>query len=123
MKKQILIIEDDELFSDLYSQKLTKEGYQVDVAADGVAGLEKLKDVQPDLVLLDLVMPHMSGLKFLEAYRNTHKLSPARIVVVSNRTSDAEMKRSRELGVIDYLIKAQYTPDQIVAKIQAHVNE
>lgn len=121
MRKQILLIEDDELFADLYSRKLVMEGFSVEVAKNGLVGLEITKHAHPDLVLLDLVMPQMGGLEFLEAYKNDTGRPSVRVVVVTNHDSLSDVRRSLELGVLDYLLKSKYTTEQMVSRIRSHI--
>lgn len=118
--KKILIIEDDQLLRSLCSKKLLTEGYDVDAAIDSQQGLEKIKSNPPDLVLLDLVLPGMSGfevLKIVKADPNK-KIASIPIIILSNLGQESDITKGKELGAADYLIKATTTTDEIVDKIK-----
>jgi DNA-binding response OmpR family regulator len=119
--KTVLIIEDDELLREIYSTKLKMEGFQVDTANDGLDGLEKAINTEPDIILLDMIMPRMTGLEFLAAYRLPSKHPRVKTLIMSNKSSTKDINQAKSLGVLDYLIKSQLTPQEIVTRIRAYL--
>ncbi len=119
MSKHVLIIEDDELLREIYATKLDLEGFAVTTARDGMEGLELATANEPNVILLDMIMPRMTGLEFLRAYRPSVLHPRVATVVMSNKSSVREINQAKALGVLDYLIKSQHTPDNIVDRIRA----
>jgi two-component system alkaline phosphatase synthesis response regulator PhoP len=119
--KNILIIEDDQLLRSLCSKKLMMEGFNVDTAIDSQQGLEKINKNKPDLVLLDLVLPGMSGFEVLKIVKSNpdKKIVSIPVIILSNLGQESDIKKGKELGAEDYLIKATTTTDEIVDKIKS----
>lgn len=109
-----VVIEDDSDLRFLYQHKLEKEGFTVWVAANGQAGLEVVKQHKPDIVLLDLLMPIMSGSEMLAHLRSTEWGSEIRVVVLTNISKDEAPQALRFLNVDRYIVKAHHTPAQVV---------
>lgn len=118
--KKILIIEDDQLLRSLCSKKLVTEGYEVDAAIDSQQGLEKIKNNPPELILLDLVLPGMSGFEVLKIVKADpdKRISDIPVIILSNLGQESDITKGKELGATDYLIKATTTTDEIVEKIR-----
>ena len=114
---KILIIEDEGIIIDLLQKKLEKEGYDVEVARDGEEGLKKIKEIWPDLILLDLEMPKMSGLGVMEEINKNPALKRIPIIVMSEAGDSFELKRARELGAKDWIIKIEFDLPQIIDKV------
>lgn len=117
-KKTILVIEDDKFLRELISRKLTGEGFDVLEAVDGEEGIKKIKEGKPDLVLLDLILPSIDGFEVLTRVREDPKLSPIPVIILSNLGQREEVEKGLKLGAIDYLIKAHFTPGEIIEKIK-----
>lgn len=115
--KRILIIEDDQLLLKMYKIKLSSEGFEVDTALDGIEGLKKLSEKIPDMILLDLMMPNMDGFEFLEIIRKNPAFKEIPVVIFTNLGQERDLQRAKKIGVADYLIKADLTPQQVVDKI------
>lgn len=115
--KKILIVEDEEIIIDILQKKLTKEGYEVKVARDGEEGLTKMKDLGPDLVLLDVVMPKLGGFEVMEAMQKDDKLSKLPVIIISNSGQPVEVDRAQSLGAKDWLIKTEFDPQEVVDKV------
>jgi DNA-binding response OmpR family regulator len=113
----ILVIEDDEMLREIYAVKLQMEGFVVDTAQDGAEGLAKATANEPDIILLDMIMPRMTGLEFLAAYQLSSNHPGVKAIVLSNKSSVHDVNEAKSLGVSDYLIKARHTPDDIVARL------
>jgi CheY-like chemotaxis protein len=117
----VLIVEDDELLREVYATKLQMEGFSVDTAVDGFDALEKVKAKEPDVILLDMIMPRMTGLEFLKAYSLRANHPNVKTVVMSNKSSPHEINQAKTMGVVDYLIKSQHTPQDIVRRIRSYL--
>ncbi|MFH1714227.1 MAG: response regulator [Candidatus Nealsonbacteria bacterium] len=115
---KILIIEDDKFLRELISQKLLKEGYEIDSAVDGEEGIKKIKETKPDLVLLDLILPGIDGFEVLTQMKTDSSISPTPVIILSNLGQKEDVERGLKLGAVDYLIKAHFTPGEIVEKIK-----
>ncbi len=121
--KKILIIEDEQILGEIILNKLASEGYQVFLATDGEQGMQKIRELLPDLVLLDLVMPKKNGQEVLEEIKNDATLKNIPVVVISNSGQQSEIERVVELGVRDYIIKAQFSPDDVLEKVRKYLNQ
>lgn len=120
---RILVVEDDQALRDLYVLILKDAGFTVDEAADGEAALAAMQKGGYDLVLLDIVLPRMDGIKILEHLKVNPPAAPnKKIVVLSNLGQDETIGNAMALGSVGYLIKSDYTPDQIVLRIQEFLN-
>jgi DNA-binding response OmpR family regulator len=120
-KPRVLIVEDDDMLREIYAVKLEMEGFLVETARDGAEGLEKATRREPTVILLDMIMPRMTGLEFLEAYELAIKHPTVKTIVMSNKSSPQDITAAKSLGVIEYLIKAQHTPEDIVGRLWAHL--
>lgn len=118
MAKKILIIEDDKFLRELIAQKLLKQDYEILQAVDGEEGMRKVEEEQPDLVLLDLILPGIDGFEVLERMQDDPKLSSIPVVILSNLGQKEEVERGLKLGAVDYLIKAHFTLGEIIEKIK-----
>ncbi len=123
MTKHVLLIEDDELLREIYATKLEMEGFAVDTAVDGMEGLEKATRREPDVILVDMIMPRMTGLEFLRAYQLQQQHPRVKAVVISNKSTSRDITQAKSMGVLDYLIKSQHTPQDIVARIRDFLDE
>ncbi len=118
---KILLIEDEEIIVDLLGKKLEKEGYEVVIARDGEEGLEKMREGNPDLILLDIVMPKKDGMEVLEEMMNDEKINGIPVVIISNSGQPVELKRAKELGVRDWLIKTEFDPQEVLEKVEKNL--
>ena len=116
--KTILLVEDDPFLIDIYSSKLKEGGFEVDLAGNGEISMERIKEKRPDLILLDLVLPHVDGWEVLKTIRADAKLSAVPVVIFSNLGQKSDIDKGMELGATKYLIKAQYTPSEVVEEIK-----
>lgn len=116
--KKILLVEDEDFIRDLYFRQLTKEGFQVKTAADGQTGLNFLKSEAFDLLLLDIMLPGMNGLQVLREFKAQNPNSKMITILLTNLGQEAVIKEGFELGAQTYLIKASYTPDQVVQEVK-----
>lgn len=123
MEKRVLIIEDDVFLGDVLVQKLKDEGYGAYLARDGVEGFKKIKELKPDLILLDIILPNMNGYEILEEKKNDPKISLIPVIIISNSGQPVEINRALDLGVKDYLIKAQFDPEEVLVKVRSQLKK
>jgi DNA-binding response OmpR family regulator len=116
--KKILIVEDDKFLRELIVQKLLKEGYETSEAVDGEEGIKKVKEEKPDLVLLDLILPGIDGFEVLSKKKEDPNLARIPVIVLSNLGQKEDVERGLKLGAVDYLIKAHFTPGEIIEKVK-----
>jgi two-component system response regulator AdeR len=109
-----VVVEDDHDIQFLYKLKLEREGFEVSVASDGQEGLEVIKRFRPDIILLDLMMPLMSGTEMLALMRAEQWGSSARVIILTNISKDEAPQALRFLHVDRYIVKAHHTPAQVV---------
>lgn len=121
MAKKILIIEDEELLCDLLQRKLSEEGYQVSVAKDGAEGMGMIKEMKPDLILLDIVMPNKNGFEVMDEMQSDEKLKHIPIIVISNSGQPVEIDKAKELGARDWLIKTEFDPQEVIEKVKKQI--
>ena len=116
MAKKILIVEDDKFLRELISQKLLKEGFDIAEAVDGEKGLQSIKEEKPDLVLLDLILPGIDGFEVLAKAKEDPILANIPIIILSNLGQKEDIEKGLKMGAVDYLIKAHFTPAEIIEK-------
>jgi CheY-like chemotaxis protein len=114
--KRILLIEDDTLISEMYARVLTKAGYHVDFACDGPTGIGMATSDKYDLILLDIMMPKMTGMEVLQVLRGSdHKgLGNTKIVILTNLAQPKQSKKALEAQADGYLIKAEVVPSKLL---------
>jgi len=116
--KKIMIVEDDRFLSSLMKARLEKEGFSVDQAFDGEEALTKLKSEVPALVILDLIMPKVTGFEVLQMISITPQLDKVPVVIVSNLAQDSDIEKARQLGAKEYFVKVKVSIDDLVGKIK-----
>lgn len=114
---KILIVEDEESLRDVYKEEFSNEGFEVEVASDGEEGLKKMFELRPDIVLMDILMPKMSGFDMLKGVREKDELKNIPIIVLTNLYTDKE-DMVKNWGVAFVLLKVDYNPGQLVAKVK-----
>ncbi len=113
-QKKVLVIEDEKFLSNILKHKLETEGFVVTQAFDGEQGLRMIKEQSPDLVVLDLVMPKLSGFEILERVSMDPQISGIPIVVASNLGQESDIQKAQNFGVRGYFVKAQTSVDDLV---------
>jgi DNA-binding response OmpR family regulator len=119
MAQKILVIEDDQFLRESIVQRLRKEGYEASAAIDGEEGIKKVKEEKPALVLLDLILPVLDGFEVLTKMKEDPSLLSIPVIILSNLDQKKDVERVLKLGAIDHLIKAHFTPGEIVEKVRA----
>lgn len=117
-KGNILLIEDDAFISGMYQTKLSLLGYGVRVASDGEVGWAELTKERPDLLLLDVVLPKKDGFEILTDIRQHPQLKDLPVILLTNLGQKPDVQKGLELGADDYIIKAHFTPTEVVEKIE-----
>ncbi|HNP79549.1 MAG TPA: response regulator [Candidatus Pacearchaeota archaeon] len=120
--KKVLIIEDDKFLRELLGKKISSLGYSAVLAIDGEDGLEKMKTEKPDIILLDLILPGMNGFEVLEQAKKNPTINETPIIILSNLGQSEDIEKGLRLGAKDFLVKAHFTPQEIVNKIQMFLN-
>lgn len=118
---KILLIEDDKFLRELMARKLLTLNYDVSVAVDGEEGLQKIKEEKPDLVLLDLILPGINGFEVLEKAKSDPNTVAIPVIILSNLGQGDDIERGLKLGAKDFLVKAHFTPQEIVNKLQSYI--
>lgn len=121
MAAKIVLVEDDKFLRDLMSQKLEETPYEIYVAEDGEKGMEKIREQKPDLILLDLILPGVNGFEVLEQLKQEEELSKIPVVVLSNLGQENDIEKAKRLGAEDYMVKAHFTLEEIISKIEKYV--
>lgn len=116
-KKLIVLIEDEEILSNLLVQKLVKSGYEVKSATDGESGLNLIFEAKPDLVLLDMMLPKLNGFDILKKLTEQKMLPGLPVIIISNSGQPIEIERAKKMGIRDYLIKVNFNPDEVLLKV------
>lgn len=116
--KKILLIEDDLFLSDIYKTKFEQVGYIIQVAENGAEGVKKARASQPDLILLDIVLPKMNGIEVLDQLKSAEGTKSIPVVFLTNLGSDEDIKEGLKKGAAGYLVKSQFTPSEVVAEVE-----
>jgi len=114
---KILLVEDDPMLQDIYITKLKEKGFEVSLASDGEKVMPQLQKTKPDLMLLDIVLPLRDGWEVLSEVRKDPAWNNMKIVVLSNIGEPSDVEKGFALGANLYLIKAHFTPSQVVGEI------
>ncbi len=120
-KVKILLIEDEQILAKMYKDKFVQAGFEIVSAFDAREGLALAKKEKPDLVVLDILLPRENGIFFLEKLRKNAQTCLIPVVAFSNYDDPETAKRAIELGAKAYLIKTNYTPQQIIEKIKTYL--
>ena len=120
-KKKILLVEDDMALSAVYRSRLEIEGFDVREANNGEDALSATVEYRPDLMLLDVMMPKISGFDVLDILRNTPETANVRIIMLTALSQPKDKERAESLGVDDYLVKSQVVIGDVVARVKHHL--
>lgn len=120
---KVAIIEDDQAISQMYRFKFEAEGYDVQTAENGKLGLELAESMKPDIILLDLMMPEMTGDEMLEKLRATPWGKDIKVIILTNMGEQEVPQKVKDLGVIDVILKADMTPRQVADLVKSHLGK
>lgn len=116
---KILIIEDDKFLRELIVSKLSMEKFEILEAVDGEEGIKKIQSEKPDLILLDLILPGIDGFEVLSKMKQDVSLKSIPVIILSNLGQRDDVEKGLKLGAVDYLVKAHFTPNEIIDKVKA----
>ncbi|MGB4759220.1 MAG: response regulator [Candidatus Saccharimonadales bacterium] len=120
-KKKILLVEDDNALASVYELRLIAEGFDVRRVANGEDALAAVRDYRPNLMLLDVMMPHVSGFDVLDIVRNTPDTVNLKVIMLTALSQESDRQRAEDLGVDEYLVKSQVVIAQVVDRIKFHL--
>lgn len=121
MAKKILLIEDDPFLASLLGNRLKKEGFELVIAKSGNEAGKVLRMEKPNLVLLDIILPGKSGFEVLEEIKTDPQVAKTPVMIISNLGQEVDVERGKELGVVEYIVKARITIDDLVKKIKDYL--
>lgn len=120
-QKKILLVEDDDALANVYTMRLQVEGFDVRRVANGEDALANAQEYHPDLVLLDVMMPKVSGFDVLDILRNTPQTANLKVIMLTALSQEGDRKRAESLGADDYLVKSQVVIADVIEKIKQHI--
>lgn len=120
-KKKILLVEDDETLAGVYTERFEAEGFDVKHVSNGEDALSNAIDYKPELILLDVMMPKISGFDVLDILRNTPETTNIKIVMLTALSQPKDKERAEQLGVDDYLVKSQVIISDVVERVKYHL--
>ena len=121
--KKVLVVDDEPAVRETYNKEFTNSGFKVVVAADGEEGLLKAGEEIPDLILLDVMLPKMSGIDVLKNLKNNHLTKAITVLLLTNLGEETIIKEGFEIGADGYLLKVSYTPSQVVEECRKFLGE
>lgn len=122
VKKKILLVEDDTTLSSVYRSRLELEGFDVREVHNGEEALSSTIDYKPDLILLDAMMPKISGFDVLDILRNTPETTNVKIIMLTALSQPKDKERAEKMGIDDYMVKSQVVISDVVARVKHHLN-
>jgi DNA-binding response OmpR family regulator len=117
----ILIVEDEEILSDVLKEKFEEKNFNVILAGDGISVLPLAKKNKIDAILLDILLPKMNGLEVLAQLKADEELRNIPVIVMSNLGEDSKIKEALSLGAVDYMVKTQHPINELIDKVKEHV--
>ncbi len=120
-KKKILLVEDDTALAAVYRSRLELEGFEINEVNNGEDALSAAISFKPDLILLDAMMPKISGFDVLDILRNTPETTNIRVIMLTALSQPKDKERAEQLGVDDYLVKSQVVIGDVVARVKHHL--
>lgn len=120
-KKKILFVEDDEGLANVYMMRLQAEGFDVKRVPNGEDALVSAMEYRPDLILLDVMMPKVSGFDVLDILRNTPEVGNVKVIMLTALSQDADKERAKSMGADDYLVKSQVVIADVIDRIKQHL--
>jgi len=121
-KIKVAIIEDEEVLLNVLENKLKKEGFDVVTALDGEIGVKVIRESLPDIILLDIIMPKVNGFEVLAQLNQDHVLAKIPVIIISNSGQPVEIDKALSLGAKDYLVKAEFDPQEVIEKIKKQLS-
>lgn len=123
-KYKILLVDDDKFLLDVYVLKFKNKGHEIITAHDGADALSQLKGgIEPDAIVLDVVMPQMDGLTLLENIRKENLAPHSSVIMLTNQGQPSDVERAEKLGISGYIIKATAIPSEVVSEVEKILNK
>ena len=119
--KKVLVIEDDNMICTMYKTKLEQDGYSVFLADNGSKGLEMAMSEIPDIIMLDVIIPQLDGFTVLQKLKEDEKTKDIPVVMLTNLGTAEDQKKGKDMGAVDYMVKASFTPSQVSEKIKGYL--
>lgn len=120
--RKILIVEDDEVLASVYETRLGMEGFHSKQVNNGEEALSVIQDYRPDLILLDVMMPRISGFDVLDIIRNTPSIANTQVIMLTALGQDSDIERAEKLGADGYLVKSEVAVGDVVKKVKTQLN-
>lgn len=120
-KKKILLVEDDMALSQVYQSRLELEGFEIQAVDNGELALTAAVEFKPDLILLDAMMPKISGFDVLDILRNTPETTNIRVIMLTALSQPKDKERAEQLGVDEYLVKSQVVINDVIDRVRHHL--
>ncbi len=120
-EKKILLVEDDRALSAVYKMRLEMEGFDTKQVFDGEQALTAALEYRPDMILLDVMMPKISGFEVLDILRNTPETANTKIIMLTALSQAKDQTKAKEMGVDDYLVKSQVVISDVVDRVKHHL--
>jgi len=121
MAQKVLLIEDDPFLGSLLGNRLKRDGLDVVIAKNGSEAMKSIKAEAPALILMDLILPGKSGFEIMEEIKADPQIPKIPVVIISNLGQEADIARGRELGAVEYIVKARTSIDELVSKIKSYL--
>ena len=121
--KTVLIVEDDVFLMSLLKNRMESEGFSVLAAKDGEEAIKVLKEIKPDLILLDIILPGRSGFEVLEEMKSDPQIQNSPVMIISNLGQDMDIDRGKDLGALEYFVKARSSMDDVVEKVGSFLKQ
>jgi twitching motility two-component system response regulator PilH len=120
---KILLVEDDEFMSRMFNKLFIRNGFDFQIAGNGEEALDKIRDFIPDLILLDIMLPKMNGLEFLEKIKANPETKDIKVILLTNLGLKEELDRAIKMGAIKYIIKSDQAPMEVVKVVEKVLSE
>lgn len=120
-QKKLLLVEDDDSLASVYTTRLEAEGFDIKRVPNGEDALAAALEFKPDLILLDVMMPKVSGFDVLDILRNTPETTNVQVIMLTALSQESDKKRAEDLGVDDYLVKSQVVIADVVERVKHHL--
>lgn len=115
----ILIVEDDAFLLSMYTEKFRAEGFEVVTASNGTEAIKVATESEPDIILLDVMLPQADGFTVLEQLKNSKQTNDIPVLLLTNLSQKEDIARGQQLGAVDFLIKAHFMPNEVVRRVQS----
>lgn len=120
-KPTVLIVEDDKNLIEMYRTKFEMEGFEVITSENGIKVAELAKSKKPSAILLDIVMPEVDGFEVMKQINKDAEIKKIPVILLTNLGQEEDIKKGLAMGAVDYLIKANFTPNEVVEKVKSRI--